>query len=184
MSGPESELSTYLKGLIRSLPDHPIPGVVFRDITTLFDVPEGFSRTIDALAEPYLNKGIAKVAAIEARGFIIGGALAYRFGAGFIPVRKKGKLPYKTLSVSYALEYGTDELEIHVDALKAGEQVLLIDDLIATGGTAVAATQLIRSVGAEVTAACFIVDLPELKGTDKLRDMGVEVRSLVAFEGH
>jgi len=184
MGETPSNLSAYLKRMIRNLPDHPIPGVVFRDITTLFDDPEGFQRTIDAMVEPFLDKGISKVAAIEARGFIIGGAMAYRLGAGFMPVRKKGKLPYKTISVSYELEYGKDSMEIHVDALKPGDQVLLVDDLIATGGTAIAATRLIRNVGADVVAACFIVDLPDLNGTAKLRELGVDVRTLVAFEGH
>lgn len=182
--GATGDLTELLKGLIRNLPDYPIPGVTFRDITTLLDDPTGFTRVIDALAEPFLNKGIHKIAGIEARGFIIGGALAYRLGAGFTPVRKKGKLPYKKISISYDLEYGTDELEIHVDAITAGEKVLLVDDLIATGGTAVAATKLIRSIGADVTAACFIVDLPELGGTDLLRDIGVDVRTLIAFDGH
>lgn len=182
--GKTDELSAYLKGLIRSLPDHPIPGVIFRDITTLLDDADGFARTIEALAEPFLDAGITKVAAIEARGFIIGGALALRLGVGFVPVRKKGKLPYKTISIPYELEYGTDELEIHVDAIKAGEKVLLLDDLIATGGTAVAATSLIRGVGADVAAACFVIDLPELGGAEKLRALDVDVRSLIAYAGH
>ncbi len=183
MSNTE-DLTKLLNRLIRNLPDHPIPGVIFRDITTLLDDPVGFARVVDALAEPFLNKGINKVAGIEARGFIVGGALAYRLGAGFTPVRKKGKLPYKKISISYDLEYGTDQLEIHVDAIAAGEKVLLVDDLIATGGTAVAGTKLIRSIGADVMAACFIVDLPELGGASLLRDMGVDVRTLIAFDGH
>ncbi len=181
MGAATTELTDYLKGLIRNLPDHPIPGVMFRDITTLLADAQGLARTVEALAAPFLGQKIDKIAAIEARGFIIGGALACRLGAGFVPVRKKGKLPYKTISKSYELEYGRDELEIHVDAFKPGDKVLMVDDLIATGGTAVAAAELIRSVGAEILAACFIVDLPVLGGADKLRAVGVETRALVAF---
>ncbi|MEN3931095.1 adenine phosphoribosyltransferase [Microvirga sp. W0021] len=181
MGGENSQLSSYLKSMIRSLPDHPIPGVTFRDITTLMDDPTGFARVIDGMAEPFLEQGITKVAAIEARGFMVGGALAYRLGTGFVPVRKKGKLPYKTVSMSYELEYGTDELEIHVDAAQAGDRILLVDDLIATGGTAVAAIQLFRSVGAEIIASSFIIDLVDLGGAEKVRAAGVDVYTLLQY---
>lgn len=177
-------LGESLKALIRNLPEYPKLGVIFRDITTLLGDAEGFNKAVDALAAPFIDRGIDKVAAIEARGFIIGGAIAYRLGAGFVPVRKKGKLPWKTVRVSYDLEYGTDEMEIHIDAIAPNERVLLIDDLIATGGTAIAAVELIRGMGAAVSEACFIVDLPELGGAERLTGMGLDVLSLVSFPGH
>ena len=169
---------------IRSIPDHPSPGILFRDITTLLGDARAFRRTVDELVQPWAGAKIDKVAGIEARGFIVGGAVAHQLSAGFVPIRKKGKLPWKTVSTSYALEYGTDQIEMHVDAVAPGERVILVDDLIATGGTAEGAVKLLRHMGAEVTAAVFMVDLPELGGAQKLRDMNVSVRTLVSFEGH
>jgi adenine phosphoribosyltransferase len=174
-----------LEHSIRTIPDHPKPGILFRDITTLLGDPAAFSAAVDALVAPYTAPaGVAKVAGIEARGFILGGAVAHRLGVGFVPVRKKGKLPHETVRISYALEYGTDEIEVHRDAVTRGERVLLVDDLIATGGTAVAAVDLLRSIGAEVVAAAFVIDLPDLGGAARLRAMGLPVQTLVAFPGH
>lgn len=169
---------------IRAIPDYPKPGIVFRDITTLLGDARAFRRTVDELVQPFAGLKIAKIAGIEARGFILGGAVAHQLSAGFVPVRKKGKLPHKTVSVAYELEYGTDEIEVHADAVSRGERVLLVDDLIATGGTAEGAVKLLTGLGAEVVAACFIVDLPELGGADKIRRLGVPVRTLVSFGGH
>ena len=169
---------------IRAIPDYPRPGIVFRDITTLLGDARAFRRAVDELVQPFAGLKIAKIAGIEARGFILGGAVAHQLSAGFVPVRKKGKLPLETLRATYALEYGTDEIEIHRDAVQPGERVLLVDDLIATGGTAEAAVNLLAGLGAEVVAACFIVDLPELGGADKIRRLGVPVRTLVSFGGH
>ncbi|HEX8416353.1 MAG TPA: adenine phosphoribosyltransferase, partial [Methylobacterium sp.] len=143
-----------------------------------------FRHAVDELARPYAKVGIDKVAGVEARGFILGGAVAHQLSSGFVPIRKKGKLPHKTVSIAYALEYGTDEMEIHVDAIKPGDRVLLVDDLIATGGTACAAVNLLRQIGAEVVAACFVIDLPEIGGAEKLRALDVPVRTLMEFEGH
>lgn len=173
-----------LKAAIRTIPDHPKPGIQFRDITTLMADPAAFRRAVDQLVEPFAGGQVDKVAGIEARGFVLGGAVAHQLPAGFVPLRKKGKLPYRTWSVEYALEYGVDVMEMHVDALTAGERVVLVDDLIATGGTALAALALLRRAGAEVVAAAFVVDLPELGGADRLRAEGVPVHTLVAFEGH
>jgi adenine phosphoribosyltransferase len=169
---------------IRTIPDYPKPGIMFRDITTLLGDARAFRRAVDEMVQPFAGKKIEKVAGIEARGFILGGAVAHQLSAGFVPVRKKGKLPHKTVSVEYALEYGVDVMEMHLDAVVAGEKVMLVDDLIATGGTAGAAIELLRLCGAEVVAATFVVDLPELGGADKIRAMGVPVSSLVAFDGH
>jgi adenine phosphoribosyltransferase len=173
-----------LKASIRAIPDHPKPGIIFRDITTLLGDARAFRRAVDELVQPFAGLKIAKIAGIEARGFILGGAVAHQLSAGFVPVRKKGKLPHETVSVTYSLEYGTDEIEIHKDAVARGERVLLVDDLIATGGTAEGAVNLLSSLGAEVVAACFIVDLPDLGGADKIRRLGVPVRTLVSFSGH
>ena len=182
-----------LERSIRTIPDHPKPGILFRDITTLLGDPAAFRAAVDALVAPYAapasavaspSAAVAKVAGIEARGFILGGAVAHRLGAGFVPVRKKGKLPHETVRVAYALEYGTDEIEVHRDAVAAGQRVLLVDDLIATGGTAVAAVELLRSIGAEIVAAAFVIDLSDLGGAARLRDMGLPVHTLVAFPGH
>ena len=173
-----------LEHSIRTIPDHPKPGILFRDITTLLGDPTAFGAAVDALVAPYRDGPVAKVAGIEARGFILGGAVAHRLGAGFVPVRKRGKLPHETVRIAYALEYGSDEIEVHRDAVAPGERVLLVDDLIATGGTAVAAVELLRSIGAEVVAAAFVIDLPDLGGAARLRDMGLPVQTLVAFPGH
>lgn len=175
---------TDLKTAIRTIPDYPKPGVQFRDITTLLGDARAFRRAVDELVQPWAGSKIDKIAGIEARGFILGGAVAHQLSAGFVPIRKKGKLPHQTVRVSYSLEYGLDEMEMHCDAVLAGERVILIDDLVATGGTAAAAVKLLRTLGAEVLAACFIVDLPALGGVQRLRDMGVPVRTLVDFEGH
>ena len=180
----DSRRHIALKESIRSIPDYPKPGVVFRDITTLLSDPRAFRRAVDALVHPFAGGRIDQVAGIEARGFILGGAVAHQLSSGFVPIRKKGKLPHKTVSIAYALEYGTDEMEIHVDAIKPGDRVLLVDDLIATGGTACAAVNLLRQIGAEVVAACFVIDLPEIGGAQKLRDLDVPVRTLMEFDGH
>ena len=169
---------------IRSIPDYPRPGVMFRDITTLLGDAPAFRRAIDELVQPWAGTKVDKVAGIEARGFILGGAVAHQLSAGFVPIRKKGKLPHTTVSMAYALEYGTDEMEIHADAVGQGTRVLLVDDLIATGGTATAAVSLLRGLGAQIAAACFVIDLPELGGAERLRAMDVPVRALMAFEGH
>jgi adenine phosphoribosyltransferase len=173
-----------LKQAIRTIPDYPKPGIMFRDITTLLGNARAFRRAVDELVQPWAGAKVDQVAGIEARGFILGGAVAHQLSAGFVPIRKKGKLPHATVRMAYALEYGTDEMEIHVDALRPGERVILVDDLIATGGTAEGAVKLLRQIGAEVVAACFIVDLPELGGANRLRALDVPVRTLVAFEGH
>lgn len=173
-----------LKSKIRTLPDYPKPGIMFRDVTTLFADAEAFAEAIDQLAAPFGGQNVSKVAGIEARGFIIGGAIAEKLGAGFVPLRKPGKLPFKTYSESYELEYGTDELHIHADVIEPGETVLLVDDLIATGGTALAGLSLLRRVGAMVVGTAFIIDLPELGGATKLSAENVSVHSLIAFEGH
>lgn len=169
---------------IRAIPDYPKPGILFRDITTLLGDARAFRRAVDELVQPWAGAKIDKVAGIEARGFILGGAVAHQLSAGFVPIRKKGKLPHQTVRMAYALEYGQDEIEMHVDAITPGQRVLLVDDLVATGGTAIGAVKLLQTCGAVVEAACFIVDLPDLGGADKLRQAGVAVRSLVEFPGH
>ncbi|HZP79962.1 MAG TPA: adenine phosphoribosyltransferase [Pseudolabrys sp.] len=173
-----------LRAAIRSIPDYPKPGIMFRDITTLLGNARAFRRAVDELVQPWAGMKIDKVAGIEARGFILGGAVAHQVSAGFVPIRKKGKLPYKRVSIGYSLEYGIDEMEMHEDGVGQGERVILVDDLIATGGTAEGAVKLLRKLGANVLAACFIIDLPELGGADKLRKLDVPVRTLVTFEGH
>ena len=176
-------IDSDLRDAIRTIADYPKPGIMFRDITTLLGNARAFRRTVDELVQPWAGMKIDKVAGIEARGFILGGAVAHQVSAGFVPIRKKGKLPHKRVSVTYALEYGEDVIEMHADALVAGERVVLVDDLIATGGTAEAAVNLLAGLGAEVVAACFIVDLPELGGGDRIRRLGVPVRTLVSFAG-
>jgi adenine phosphoribosyltransferase len=169
---------------IRTIPDYPRPGVQFRDITTLLGNARTFRRVIDELVEPWSVAKVDRVAGIEARGFILGGAVAHQLAAGFVPIRKKGKLPHTTVRVAYSLEYGLDEMEMHEDAVSRGERLILVDDLIATGGTAEAAVKLLRKLGAEILGACFVIDLPELGGSKRLIDLGVPVRTLVSFEGH
>jgi adenine phosphoribosyltransferase len=173
-----------LAAFIRTIPDYPKPGILFRDVTTLFGDAAAFGYAVDQLAAPYLGAGIAKVAGIEARGFILGGAVANKLGAGFVPVRKQGKLPWRTLRHHYALEYGIDAVEMHEDALHPEETVLLIDDLIATGGTALAALALIEKLGAQVVGAQFVIDLPDLGGLQRVRDKGIRAEALCAFGGH
>ena len=173
-----------LKTSIRTIPDYPKPGILFRDITTLLGDARAFRRAIDELVQPWAGTKIDKVAGMEARGFILGGAVAHQLSAGFVPIRKKGKLPFTKVSVAYSLEYGIDEMEMHDDAITPGERVILVDDLIATGGTAEGAVKLLKQIDADVVAACFVIDLPELGGAQKIRDLGVPVRTLVSFEGH
>ena len=182
MTSPELEKD--LRAAIRNIPDYPKPGIISRDITTLLGDARAFRRAVDELVQPWAGMKIDKVAGIEARGFILGGAVAHQVSAGFIPIRKKGKLPYKRVTIGYSLEYGIDEMEMHEDAVQKGERVILVDDLIATGGTAEAAVKLLRKLGANVLAACFVIDLPELGGADKLRKLQVPVRTLISFEGH
>lgn len=172
-----------LANVIRTIPDYPKPGIMFRDITTLLTDARGFRRAVDELVQPLAGAKIDKVAGIEARGFILGGAIAHQLSVGFVPIRKKGKLPHKTLSEAYELEYGVDEIEIHVDAIEKGERILLVDDLIATGGTASAAIKLLERAGGEIVLCAFVVDLPDLGGAAKLRAMGKSVTALVEFEG-
>jgi adenine phosphoribosyltransferase len=169
-----------IRDAIRTIPDYPRPGVQFRDITTLLGNPEAFRLVVEELAAPYLQAGVDRVAGVEARGFILGGAVAHRLRAGFVPVRKKGKLPHATVRVAYSL----DEIEVHRDAVARGERLILVDDLIATGGTAEAAVGLLRTLGAQILAACFVIDLPELGGSRRLQALGVAVQALVSFEGH
>ena len=179
-----STVKETLLSAIRTIPDYPKPGILFRDITTLLGNPQAFRRAIDELVHPYAGTKIDKIAGIEARGFILGGAMAHQLSAGFIPIRKKGKLPHDTVRIAYSLEYGIDEMEMHRDAVKPGEKVILVDDLIATGGTAEGAVKLLRQMGADIVATCFVIDLPELGGRKKLEALGVTVRTLIEFEGH
>jgi adenine phosphoribosyltransferase len=172
-----------IKSRIRTIPNYPKPGIMFRDITTLLKDPIGLRLTIDEIVKRYSGQKIFKVAAIESRGFIIGAPVAYLLGAGFIPIRKKGKLPAETIGHDYELEYGVDRVEIHTDAISRGERILLIDDLVATGGTAEAASTLIAKMGGEVIECCFVVDLPDIGGRKRLEKMGLGVFALCEFEG-
>src|SRR3982750_4956821 len=174
----DQRLLTDLKSAIRSIPDYPKPGIVFRDITTLLGDARAFRRSVDELVHPFAGGRVDKVAGIEARGFILGGAVAHQLSTGFVPIRKKGKLPWKTMGEDYALEYGTDRVEIHEDAVRKGENVIVVDDLIATGGTAFAGIKLLERAGAKVVGCCFVIDLPELGGADKIRALGKEVTTL------
>jgi len=176
-------MSDWATSRIRTIPDFPKKGIQFRDITTLLADPVGFRKAVDELVQLYAGVTIDKVAAIESRGFILGGAIAHQLSTGFIPIRKPGKLPHDTIGEDYELEYGTDRLELHVDAIADGDLVLLVDDLIATGGTAGAAVKLIRAAGGKIVAACFVIDLPDLGGSQKIRDMDVDVITLCQFEG-
>ena len=173
-----------LRDAIRTIADYPKPGILFRDITTLLGNARAFRRAVDELVQPFAGDKIDQVAGIEARGFILGGAVAHQLSSGFVPIRKKGKLPHKAVSIAYSLEYGLDEMEMHEDAVKPGERVILIDDLIATGGTTEAAVKLLKSIGAEVVAACFVIDLPDLGGRKRIEALNVPVRTLIAFDGH
>ncbi len=172
-----------LKQLVRTIPDYPKPGILFRDVTTLFGHAEGFRECIARLAAPYRDAGVEAVVGIEARGFILGGAVADRLGTGFVPIRKRGKLPAKAIGQDYELEYGVDVIEMHEDALRPGERVLLVDDLIATGGTAMAAVKLIARLGGNLLGAAFVIDLPDLGGARKLEAEGIPCHTLMAFEG-
>ena len=172
------------KSTIRTIPDYPKKGILFRDITTLFGDAEAFRGAVDELVRHYAGVKIDKIAGIEARGFILGGAIAHQLKTGFVPVRKKGKLPHLVLGEDYDLEYGKDRIEIHIDAVKEGDKVVIVDDLIATGGTCFAAIKLLERAGAEVIGCCFVIDLPELGGSGKIRAFGKDVKALVAFEGH
>ncbi len=172
-----------LKSRIRTIPDFPKPGIQFRDITTLLKDPFGFRKLVDDLVQPFAGKRGAAVAGIEARGFNIGGAVAHQLSTGFIPVRKKDKLPWDTIGQDYELEYGTDRVEIHRDAVGEGETVLIVDDLLATGGTALATLDLLRQAGADIVGCSFVVDLPDLGGRKRLEEQGVSVLTLVEFEG-
>lgn len=168
-----------LRKLIRSIPDFPVQGILFRDITTLLSDPDAFQEAVEALLDPFLEDEVDVVAAIESRGFIFGAPMAYELAAGFVPIRKPGKLPYEKLSASYTLEYGTNTLEIHKDAVLPGQRVLLVDDLVATGGSAKAAVELIERLGAKVVGIAFLIELVDLKGVDQLE--GYKVFSLLKF---
>ena len=172
-----------IKSRIRTIPHYPKQGVMYRDITTLLKDPVGFRATIRELVNRYTGAKIDMVAAVEARGFIIGAALAFQLGVGFVPIRKKGKLPAETIGHDYELEYGTDRIEMHVDAVSKGDCVLLVDDLIATGGTAEAACKLVESIGGKIVECCFVVDLPDLGGRKRLKENGQKVFALCEFEG-
>ena len=178
------EAEDALRAAVRTIPDYPKPGILFRDVTTLLRDAKAFALAIDAMSGPHRKNEIDVVAGIEARGFILGGAVAHALGCGFVPLRKRGKLPGETVRVAYSLEYGVDEMEVHRDAVAAEARVLLVDDLIATGGTAEAGTKLLRELGAHVVSADFVIDLPDLGGAAKLRAMGVPVRALLAYQGH
>lgn len=176
-------MSRTIESFIRTVPDYPKPGILFRDVTGLLEDARGLRMAVDQIIHRYIDRQIDLVAGIEARGFIFGTAVAYELGVGFIPIRKAGKLPGEVVGVDYELEYGTDRMEMHVGAIGPGDSVLLVDDLIATGGTATAALQLIEGEGGHVTEACFVIDLPDLGGADRLRGHGCDCFALCAFEG-
>jgi adenine phosphoribosyltransferase len=177
-------MSLDLQSLVRTIPDYPKKGILFRDITTLIEHPEGFRESIERIATAHRELGITHVAGIEARGFIFGAGVAIELGVGFVPIRKRGKLPGQTIGQNYVLEYGVDTIEIHADVLTDVHKVLLVDDLIATGGTALAAVGLLRRTGAVCDHAAFAIDLPDLGGAEKLRQEQVEIYSLMSFSGH
>ena len=174
----------YIKNSIKTIPDYPKAGILFRDVTSLLEDPLAYAASIELLVERYLDAGVTKVVGTEARGFLFGAPVALSLGVGFVPVRKPGKLPRETISESYELEYGTDKLEIHTDSIQPGDKVLVIDDLLATGGTIEATVKLIRRLGGEVTDAAFVIDLPELGGETRLTQQGITCYSLVSFSGH
>lgn len=173
-----------VKDYIRTIVDFPHEGILFRDVTTLFADPRGFRICVDQLLHPYTGRRIDKVAGLEARGFILGGAVAHQLGCGFVPVRKQGKLPGATISAAYTLEYGAAVIEVHADAILPGETVLIVDDLLATGGTAAAGISLVERLGGVIVGCAFVVDLPDLGGRARLEGMGMAVHSLCAFDGH
>ena len=172
-----------IRDYIRTIPDFPHEGVLFRDVTTLFADPRGFRMAVDLLIHPFAGRRIDRVAGLEARGFILGGAAAHQLSVGFTPIRKKGKLPFRTIAEEYTLEYGQAVMEVHDDAIQPGEQVLLVDDLLATGGTAAAGVRLIERLGGEVVGCAFVIDLPDLGGRKRLEGMGLSVHALTEFEG-
>lgn len=174
---------TSVKEYIRTIVDFPHEGIMFRDVTTLFADPRGFRMAIDQMLHPYAGQQIDKVVGLEARGFILGGAIAHQLSKGFVPVRKKGKLPGRVISEEYQLEYGEAVVEVHDDAIEAGEKILLVDDLLATGGTAEAGIRLIERLGGEIVGCAFVIDLPDLGGRKRLEDLGMDVHALCAFEG-
>lgn len=173
-----------IEDYIRTIPDFPEPGILFRDVTTLFQDPRGFRLAVDQLLAPFVGTQIDKVAGLEARGFILGGAVAHQLSKGFVPIRKAGKLPGATLSEDYTLEYGTATVEMHLDAIAPGERVLIVDDLLATGGTAEAGIKLVERSGGIVAGCAFVIDLPDLGGADRLAGLGVGIHTLCAFAGH
>ena len=183
MQGIPMPKSNSVKDYIRTIVDFPHEGILFRDVTTLFADPRGFRMAIDQMLHPYAGEEIDKVVGLEARGFILGGAIAHQLSVGFVPVRKKGKLPGAVISEDYHLEYGEAVVEIHDDAIRAGENILLVDDLLATGGTAQAGIKLIERLGGAIVGCAFIIDLPELGGRQRLETMGMDVHALCAFEG-
>ncbi|MCK5920037.1 adenine phosphoribosyltransferase [Ferrimonas aestuarii] len=174
---------TLIKDSIKTVPDYPKPGIMFRDVTSMMENAEAFTASIELLTEEFSGLGITKIVGTEARGFLFGAPLAIALGVGFVPVRKPGKLPRKTIGQSYDLEYGQDTLELHVDAIEAGDKVLVVDDLLATGGTIEATVSLIRSLGGEVEHAAFVISLPDLGGEAKLKDLGLKITTLCEFEG-
>ncbi|WP_440867573.1 adenine phosphoribosyltransferase [Symbiopectobacterium purcellii] len=179
-----AQQSELIKNSIKSIPDYPKPGILFRDVTSLLETPVAYATSIEMLANRFRDTGVTKVVGTEARGFLFGAPVALALGVGFVPVRKPGKLPRPTISESYELEYGTDSLEIHTDAINAGDKVLVIDDLLATGGTIEATVKLIRRLGGDVTDAAFIINLFDLGGEQRLNNLGINCYSLVNFPGH
>lgn len=179
-----TDTQALIQASIKTIPDYPKKGILFRDVTSLMEDPKAYQATIQLLVEKYQAMGFTKVVGTEARGFLFGAPLALELGLGFVPVRKPGKLPRETVSQSYELEYGTDVLEIHTDAIKAGDKVLVVDDLLATGGTIEATVKLIRQLGGEVTDAAFVINLPDIGGEEKLKLLGLNVYSICEFAGH
>ncbi len=179
----EKRTLEYIRNSIKSIPDYPKEGIIFRDVTSLMQDADAFKHVIDIFAKKYCDHGITKIVGTEARGFIFGAPLATALGVGFVPVRKPGKLPRDTYSETYELEYGIDTLEIHTDSIVEGDKVLIVDDLLATGGTIDATTKLVRKLGGEVNDAAFVISLPDLGGEDRLKALGLELLTIVAFEG-